>query len=136
MGGVEGRESLPAGRAQTWTGGIAQGPQGQVGQDILPQNLIQVDFVVLVDQEQGGPIGDVERQTGANVGAGQELFVEFALDLDGGVFEAAGAFQDDFSAVLAVDEDAVRRAREVRVASDGAVQVQFSRKIGDWFRKV
>jgi hypothetical protein len=116
MGGVEGIESLPAGRAQAWTGGIAQGPQGQVGQDILPQNLIQVDFVVLVDQEQVGPIGDVERQTGANVGAGQELFVEFALDLDSRVFEAAGAFQDDFSAVLAVDEDAVRRAREARMA--------------------
>ena len=52
--------------------------------------------------------GTLERQTGANVGAGQELFVEHAVDSASALVQAARALEDDARDVLAVDQDALR----------------------------
>ena len=43
-------ESLAAGLTQAWTGCVAQRLQRQMGQDILPQDFVQVDLMVLVDE--------------------------------------------------------------------------------------
>ena len=42
-------EPLAAGGAQAWTRSLTQRLYWQVGKDILPQQLVEVDFVMLID---------------------------------------------------------------------------------------
>ncbi len=46
-----------------------------------------------------------DRQSGADVGAGQEFFVELALDVGDGLFEASRAFEAHGGVILGVGED-------------------------------
>ena len=73
---------------------LAQRLQRQVGQDVLAQHLVQIDLVVLVDAAAVVlVVGSVERHAGADVGAGQELFVERAATWACASFEAARALE-------------------------------------------
>src|SRR5215471_8184329 len=130
-------EALAAGRAEAWTRSVAQRLKRQIGQDILAQDLIEIDLVVLVDEQRVFiALGRLQGQPGADVGAGEEFFVELALDFSGGIFQAPRTFEEDVRRVLAVDQDALRRPGEMDMAMDRPVEVQLVARVGEGLGEV
>src|SRR5206468_12107592 len=103
MPAVRAIEPLAAGGAQAWTRSLTQRLYWQVGKDILPQQLVEVDFVMLIDTRLLVDVRQLYRIARAQIDAWQELLVEGALDLDSHVVQTARTFQRHWRDVVAVD---------------------------------
>ncbi len=125
-------ESLAAGCAQAWAAGRAQRSQWDIGEDILTQDLVEIDLVMFVDE---GLVvlhdWQFDRQSGADIGAGQELFVELALDVGDGLLEASRAFEAHGGVILGVGEDTFCGTQQAGAAFDGAKKMELTGRIGE-----